>query len=370
MEWRLYQRARSPFWQLHVQMDDDNVVRKSTGTADKAAAERFAEQFIQELKIKTKFGINEKRTPLVRDIYTQMTDASLAVRNRYISGWRTYLAPVFGHKPLNAVKSADIRLFFDTTDASPATQNGLAVIIRQIYKFALDRDIITLAEVPRVPRMTYVSKSRLAFEDEEVIAMLERLETYHKDNKPLKVLQREGRYLLKFYVAFLYYTACRPGKELDCLRWRDLERCRRGNYPYYRLHIRPETTKVRRSREIVCDTNLNKYIAELRRYHEEKKIYHPDTPLFANSRGNVPAFTREIFPRLLNHMNMRMGRDGRNRTLYSIRHQTITKHVRAGVPLHVIAKQAGNSADIIAKVYDKSVPLDYIDHFIGVSKNG
>ena len=47
------------------------------------------------------------------------------------------------------------------------------------------------------------------------------------------------------------------------------------------------------------------------------------------------------------------GTDGQNRTLYSLRHTYATLELLAGTDIHTLAKQLGNSAQMIERYYSK-----------------
>jgi len=45
--------------------------------------------------------------------------------------------------------------------------------------------------------------------------------------------------------------------------------------------------------------------------------------------------------------------DGQNRTLYSLRHTYATQELLAGTDIHTLARQLGNSAQMIEQYYSK-----------------
>jgi integrase len=64
-----------------------------------------------------------------------------------------------------------------------------------------------------------------------------------------------------------------------------------------------------------------------------------------------PKWQRELFNAILNEENMRVDRDGRPRTAYSLRHTYICLRLLEGADIYQIAKNCRTSVEMIEKYY-------------------
>jgi integrase len=76
-------------------------------------------------------------------------------------------------------------------------------------------------------------------------------------------------------------------------------------------------------------------------------------PVFRFSDGYRPHSLNAAFTRLMKQSGLLKGTDGQNRTLYSLRHTYATMELLAGTDIHTLAKQLGNSAQMIEQYYSK-----------------
>ena len=60
---------------------------------------------------------------------------------------------------------------------------------------------------------------------------------------------------------------------------------------------------------------------------------------------------------LLDELGLKIGADGKSRTLYSLRHYYATRDLKRGVSTHALSKQMGNSTAMLDKHYSKYSPL-------------
>jgi integrase len=59
----------------------------------------------------------------------------------------------------------------------------------------------------------------------------------------------------------------------------------------------------------------------------------------------------------LDELDMKVGADGKTRSLYSWRHYYATQDLKRGVSTHALSKQMGNSTTMLDKHYSKYSPL-------------
>jgi integrase len=56
-------------------------------------------------------------------------------------------------------------------------------------------------------------------------------------------------------------------------------------------------------------------------------------------------------------MGLKLGADGKTRTLYSLRHYYATQDLKRGMSTHALSKQMGNSTAMLDKHYSKYSPI-------------
>ncbi len=76
-------------------------------------------------------------------------------------------------------------------------------------------------------------------------------------------------------------------------------------------------------------------------------------PVFRFSTGYQPHSFNAAFTRLMKDCGLLKSPGGQNRTLYSLRHTYATLELLAGTDIHTLAKQLGNSAQMIEQYYSK-----------------
>ena len=74
------------------------------------------------------------------------------------------------------------------------------------------------------------------------------------------------------------------------------------------------------------------------------------------------------FNALLDELDLKIGADGRTRTLYSWRHFYATQDLERGVSTHALSRQLGNSTEMIDRHYSKYSPLLNADLHSGRKK--
>ena len=71
------------------------------------------------------------------------------------------------------------------------------------------------------------------------------------------------------------------------------------------------------------------------------------------------------FRAFLEHNDMRIGSDGRARTLYSFRHFYTTQALKRGMNTHALSRQLGNSTKVVDQFYSDLSPLMNADQHSG-----
>jgi len=164
-------------------------------------------------------------------------------------------------------------------------------------------------------------------------------------------------------VLFLANTGVRHGTEALGLCWRNIEWYERDGERYLAINVDGKTNKrTAIARDRVVDflwrqAQLNSRISV--EDFDALIAAKLDEPVFTTRLGavaTVPNLNR-AFNALLDELDLKMGADGRTRTLYSWRHFYATQDLERGVSTHALSRQLGNSTEMIDRHYSKYSPL-------------
>ena len=235
-------------------------------------------------------------------------------------------------------------------------------IFNTVMEYAVERDVVSANIIPtlkwRVPRPTHVVDKRRVVNPLQARTLLEAVR--RQSNGPRLVA----------YFGCIYYAAMRP-EEVSALLKSNLALPERG---WGELHLdRAEshagrewtdsgTNRQRRqlkqrelddSRSVPCPPELTALL------HEHLKIFgtSPDGHLFVGERNKIEmpkqtvnrtwqAARRETFTSEVEATSL-------GRTPYDLRHAAVSTLLNAGVPPTVVAEIAGQSVEVLLKIYAK-----------------
>jgi integrase len=195
-------------------------------------------------------------------------------------------------------------------------------------------------------------RRRGVFELEEYDGLIRYMRTYCSKKECADKKERSERLLVRDCVLIASNTMLRVG-ELWALKWGDIERIekktRTGSDAVQLVHlrVRAETSKVRKTRQVV--SRGGQYFARLK---ERAKHTSDDDYVFASIGGTSRIAKQKWYAHWRNLM-IGSGIDWkkRNITWYSLRHFGITCRLRAGVSLNEIREIAGTSVSTIERHY-------------------
>jgi integrase len=123
-------------------------------------------------------------------------------------------------------------------------------------------------------------------------------------------------------------------------------------------------------RQVVCQPYAAKLFSDWKRTCEEFNIptgtkdlvfKHPEgTNHGKDKKGEVIETTNVAFKGVLDKLGIGTDADGKQRTVYSIRHTAISQALRRNVSLNAISKNAGVSIETLTRAYDHTQSSDYI----------
>jgi integrase len=366
----LYRRAGSAYWQVRYKLRTGAWVRESTAQAALENAIPTACELYDEARFRQKLGLAHKGAT-----FTELAQAALqhlrlaldagrgrVVYSSYISVIERYFLPYFGDKPVETLTATDILQFESWRNRQmqrvpkASTLNTFAAAWGKVLEAGVAKGWISeRATIPRLSTRGEKSTPRPAFSKDEVDHLLRYLETWSEGGK--RAVGREMRLLLRDYVEILLLTGIRHGTEAMGLCWHHLEWHEHERKKYLRLWVSGKTGGrwlIAKHRAVQVFERLAARQKDLEGKSFETLLdSRHKKPVFRFSNGYQPHSLNAAFTRLMKQSGLLKGTDGQNRTLYSLRHTYATMELLAGVDIHTLAKQLGNSAQMIEQYYSK-----------------
>ncbi|MEY9363875.1 integrase [Bradyrhizobium yuanmingense] len=372
---QVYRRGDGRHWHCSASIKGRQY-RVTTGEDDLALAKEFAENWYLGLRGKSQAGLlkkNEKTFKQAADqflkeyeIITEGQRSPKWVRG-YRDRLRLHLLPYFGSMGVSEItpgKAQEYRVHRISTSKTgkpPArsTIHDEIVTLRQVLKTAIRHGWLA-----HLPDFSPPYKSQGKVTHRPWFSPAEYKQLYEKTRAHAKEAQPQHRWFaeqLHDYVLFLGNTGLRPD-EAKNLQHRDVAIVEEGGpgerileievrgkrgvgyckstpmavHPYERLLARPKYVTQGRVRE-----------------RTRKKNPRQAPPL------QYPQPTDHVFPgnhikqfnRLLDKSELKLDRDGKARTAYSLRHTYICMRLMEGADVYQIAKNCRTSVEMIERFY-------------------
>jgi integrase len=371
----VYRRENSRFWQCATYLDGKNR-RKSTKEDSLVHAKQIAEDWYLELKGKARAGLlkDEKTFSMAaeqfRSEYPIITEGHRSPR--WVEGHnirlRVHLEPFFGELGLSEVTPGKVqeyrvhRVATSRTGKAPArsTIHDEIVTLRLVLKTAVRHEWLThLPDLSPPYRTQGKIVHRPWFSPNEYKQLYEAAREYARESA--ERTYRWNAEQVYDYILFMANTGLRPD-EAKNLQHRDIaivddegsrERILEievrgkvgfGNCKsmpgavrvYERLLARPKWVprgrKSRRKNAVVVAPKAPPILPQ------------PTDPVF-------PGNHIKLFNGILTRANLKLDRDGKKRTAYSLRHTYICMRLMEGADVYQISKNCRTSVEMIQKFY-------------------
>lgn len=218
---KLYSRAGTLYLTYYHGFDR---VRKSTGLPDTRENRKFIEnKIIPELLFELKYGEKEKEKVIPKfehyaDIYLSEQQNRLKAHTfgKYSRILKNEIMPFFGNQQIDLIKVTDVRVWVNKQleKVVPKTVSEKLTIIRMIFRYALEDEIINRNPVDAIRLPARVKPDIEPFTVEEVGLMINGSEDWYRN-----------------YLAVAFYTGMRIG-EILALKWSDIDMNKR------KIHVR------------------------------------------------------------------------------------------------------------------------------------
>jgi integrase len=381
---QIYRRGEGRHWHCSASIDGRQY-RATTGEDDLVLAKQAAEDWYLALRGKSKAGLLTKERTFRKAAEQFLKEYEVITEGhrspRWIKGYadrlRLHVLPFFGDMGLSTITPGKVQEYrvhristskarkspTEDPDKAPpkpparSTIHDEIVTIRQVLKTAIRHEWLTHLPDFSPP---YKSQGKVVhrpwFSPDEYQQLYE---TTRMHAKASPSYHRWNAEQLHDYVLFLGNTGLRPD-EAKNLQHRDVaivEEGRRGDrileievrgkrgvgyckstpsavMPYERLLNRPKYVPQGKARE--------------RARHPRPAVPptypQPTDPVF-------PGNHIKLFNRLLAKSSLKLDRDGKPRTAYSLRHTYICMRLMEGADIYQIAKNCRTSVEMIEKFY-------------------
>ncbi len=372
---KLDKRSGSDNWYARLTLDNGKRIVKSTKTDDLEEAKERAIELYHNTKARIANNLpaqTRKFKHVAEYAIKRMQDAlengtGKQAYKDYISALRIWLIPYFGSTDVDKIDLAALKAFDAwRTEANkkPFSQSGINnhnAALNRVFDEAVLQSWLVQSMRPTLLNKGVKSESRGSFTEAEYKKIYTALRSWHKKTKNKKAAAT--REVLRNYVLFLANTGVRHGTEALGLRWQNIEWQTSGDERYLVVNVDGKTRK----RAAVARDTVEGYLDRQGKLNprlsydsfEELLSAHSDEFVFTTRLGDVANIfnLNRAFNALLENLGLKVGADGKSRTLYSLRHYYATRDLKRGMSTHALSKQMGTGTTMIDKHYSKFSPI-------------
>ncbi len=388
----VYKIAASKFWYVRCWVEG-RTHRKSTQTQSLKVAQSFARKYYEQLLAKNfktddEVVLASKDEITIKRVKPKFTFAAMAAQmyaneqSRVDRGEFTrdslqvllnrldsHILPRWGNTPVWQINYEELLKLaqFLSVSFSSTTVSQYLVAVRKVLKHA--HAIGAIETLPEFPKIKIISNPRGAFTPSEywkIMRCARRMagET-HPESKQLLRNNHRLRYAdnvmskdIAWAIGFMVNSFIRPS-DLKTLKHRHVEVVRNEN-TYLRLTL-PETKS--HSRPIVTMKPAVRIYLQLSKHHGIENLARQDDYLFLphlRDRHYAHVVLSTHFNWILANTGLKKGPHGQDRSLYSLRHSSITFRLLygQGIDLLTLARNARTSIDMINQHYASTVTAE------------
>lgn len=378
----LYKRGhlKNPKWQARISVPNATGYKVvSTKLSDFEEAKRFALNLYEDLYMRVKAG-GQLKTKTFKQVCDEWkADVKEHGRTRQDGSWDTtieridsYALEFFGDKRIDEIREADFTAYWAWRRQNYAkklptnsTLKRERTSIMPVFKFALSKGYITSIPSTNTPRAK--DNRRPTFSKSEWETIEEASRGWVKAADELATYR--DRYYARACFVLLAYSGLRIG-ELRTMRWQDISiedgQDRNGNQGEYTFGwvSRGKTG----AREITFQPGVEVLIRKLKLFRTaEREKLHPqlldpspekDEHILCHPDGRPIGQFKHAFKSLIKFAGVPVERDGKPRTIYSLRHYYATQSINENLNPVNLAKQMGTSVDMIERHYAHIMPRE------------
>jgi len=356
---KIFRIDASPFWQVRLFVDG-RLKRKSTGCANRRDAIEFAKNFYDSIRIAQRLDVN-----VHQDTFHACARRLLASQKGLITrGERDArinkedekklnkdILPFFGTRAVASISRADIQDYIDQLTANrrltPSTISKHLVVIRKVLKEAQGQGL--LKSMPLFPTTKRKDSPRPYFSDTEYKTLRDTAKRLATENLTVRYVPlTEEIYDLIIFATNVFVRL----SDIKLLKHKHIQVIKEKGAKY--LAIMPPKSKTAQRESVSLEVAVIVY-ERLKERHAKRGLAGDDDYVFfpeMENREYALATMRRQFEFLLEEAGLKLDKQGKPRTLYSLRHSAIMFRLLKGdVDIHVLAHNALTSVDQIERFY-------------------
>ena len=369
----IYQCAATQFWQFRVFLEGKQR-KRSTKEADKELAQKKAKLIYAEM-LQSVNGADKPLKPSSKQSL-QMVANSLWERqqmkiahgelhkdknkkNQYV--YERHIKPFFAKydiKDIDADVLERFRYYLAEQELGKSTQLDYLNLTMVLLKEAQRKGVI--AHIPTKPTIKVEDEVRGYFDKDEYTKLWQKAKSHI--GKSYEFKDETGRVYRKVtltdecydMIMFMRHTYIRP-TDIKVIKHRHVHKVERSGITF--IELRHPATKGHKQHMASTEFAWEHY-QRLKRRTAEKGQAKPDDYLFApdmKNRDSALAMLTNQFTAVLEMSGLKQDAEGKNRTLYSLRHTAIVTAIRQGVPISIIAPNARTSELMINRFYGSHI---------------
>jgi integrase len=383
-ELRLKRRSNSAAWQIHYKIGLKKTwYRITSKTSNLAEAKIIAEDVFHEARVLEKRGLSvvSKKFKAVAQVVCDNLKEQVKAgtgKKSYADYYRAidnYLIPFFGNHHIDNITPSLMADFHRWRtekvgyELKASTQNNHNAALNYVFDFAVEQRYMGESQRPSTKNTGQATESRGVFSTDELIELQQFIQKWTVDGRATKT--RYLRELLGLYITFIACTGVRPGTETKELKWKHIEFIQKPSMRV--IHITLPQGK-RGSRQLIARNELWPLLDKLRELQAEYQDVtleqlverKEDRHIFRMRDGTMPYNLVNAFGDCLKESELDKGdKDGKSRSLYSLRHYYATQRILEGVSFGQLANQMGTSVLMIERHYSHLKPLMIAEQLAG-----
>ena len=391
----LYKRARSSRWQARIKRTDGEWFAMSCRTNDFEAAKKTATERQRQMLDAQSNGLVDvsRRFVDVARLTIKHLEAEIdagvgkVVNRDYKQVINRYLIPALGKYQINRIDHkalVELDAFRNNLlkrQPNRSTLNTHNAALRRVFKTAVDRGFILPLQVPQLVNRGRPPRSRPYFDPEDYRRVSRNLREFAGTGH--KKVARHLRDLLWDYALILANTGMRTGVEALELKWSHIKRTKEIDLKSGKREqidvLKFSVVGKKRARTLICRDVDSSVSTPLRRIQSrfpelallsDKDLFRVNEYVFRTIDGKRPRHERLVkaFKVFLTKYDLLKDKEGKDRTLYSLRHTYATTQLRNGVSWDDLAIQMGTSRAMLERHYSKFKVEDRAADFSGLSE--
>ncbi len=357
---RIYRIQASPFWQVRLFVDG-RLKRKTTGCDDRRDAIAFAKNFYDSVRLAQRldgtahpetFHACAKHLAARQNALVARGERDERITKEDDKKLNKDILPFFATKGVASITAADIQDYVDQLSPSralsPSTLSKHIVVIRKVLKEAQRRDL--LKSLPLFPTISRKDNPRSYFDESEYKTLRDTAKRLASENVKVRYVPLTDE--LYDFIIFATNVFVRLS-DLKLLQHKHVQVIKEKGVKY--LLITPPESKTAQRESASMEVAVVVY-ERVRRRHEKASLASDDDYVFfpeLKNREYALATLRRQFEHVLKEAGLKLDKQGRVRTLYSLRHTALMFRLLKGdkIDIFKLAHNALTSVDQLERFY-------------------